>query len=102
MLQVRNAYRTMKNPAYVGQVRSKTWAMPVCFGERDYEMPLWQKRLRDYWERQGQLYGLEMSDFTASIEPPDPATGKPAFMVTWSVVKAVLPGERLPSMGGTQ
>jgi hypothetical protein len=102
MLQVRNAYRPMKNPAHAGQVRSKTWAMHVFLTENDYQSPLWQKRLREYWERQGQLYGLEMSDFTASIEPPDPATGKPAFITTWSVVKAVLPGERLPSMGGTQ
>lgn len=101
MIEVRTAYRPLKNPAYPGQLRAKTWAMPFFLSEKDAENPLWEARCREYWERQEQLYGLRMSNFTNSVEPPDPKTGKPAFISTYSTVLEVLPGERLPSMEDT-
>lgn len=97
-VEVRNVYRPMKNPTYPGQLRSKTWAIEVYLGPGDEHSPIWEKRCREYWQRQGELYGLEMGNFTTAIEPPDPATGKPAFLSTWCPVLAILPGERHESM----
>lgn len=95
--QFSTTFRPMKNPAYPGELRSKTWALEVYLGPNDEISPVWQERIATYWERQMQLYGIVMGDFTIAIEPPDPATGKPAFLTTWSVVLAVLPGERQAS-----
>lgn len=100
--EVRHSFRQMKNPAHVGQLRTKTWAMPVFITDRDGESPLWQERSRTYWERQQHLYGLVMSNFTNLVEPPDPVEGKPAFLSTYSVVLAILPGERVKTMETTQ
>lgn len=98
--EVRNIYRPMKNPAFAGELRSKTWAIEVYLGPNDEHSPVWEKRCREYWERQAALYGLEMGNFTIAIEPPDPRTGKSAFLSTWCPVLAVLPGERQASMVG--
>lgn len=99
-IEVRNVYRPMANEPFVGQLRSRTWAMPVFISEKDGESPLWEQRCREYWERQEQLYGLRMSNFTNFVEPPNPALGKPAFITTYSVIEAILPGERHASMLG--
>lgn len=96
--EINHVYRPMANPAFAGELRSKTWAIEVYLGPQDEHSPVWEKRCREYWERQATLYGLEMGNFTIAIEPPDPSIGKPAFLSTWCVVLAVLPGERHASM----
>lgn len=98
MTEVRHVFRPLASPAHVGQLRTKTWAMDIYLGPGDEQSPVWAKRCREYWERQQQLYGLVMSDFTMAVEPPDPKTGKPAFISTYSSVLAILPGERHASL----
>lgn len=95
---VNHVFRPLAHPAHVGQLRVKTWAMQVFLSVDDATSPVWEKRAREYWERQQHVYGLVMSNFTNSVEPPDPA-GKPAFFTTYSVVQAILPGERHKAMG---
>lgn len=97
---VNHVFRPMKNPAVVGELRSHTWAMEVYLGPNDGISPVWSKRCREYWERQQQLYGIVLGDFTNLVEPPDPATGKPAYISTYAPVLAILPGERHKSLIG--
>lgn len=92
---VSHVFRPTTKPLEIGELRSMTWAIPVYLGPGDEVSPLWTERCRRYWEHQAQLYGLVFSDFTIAIEPPDPHTGKPAFLTTWSVLQDILPGERM-------
>ena len=98
--EVRHVFRPMAHPARLGELRSKTWEIPVYLGPGDETSPHWHAKIAAYWERQMQLYGIVMSDFTIAIEPPDPATGKPPFLSTYATVLAILPGERHASMVG--
>lgn len=98
MIEVRHIYRP--TTCRKGQLRCKTWKLPFYFGENDGTSPLWEQRAREYWERQEQLFGLVMSNFTNLVEPPNPATGEPGYVSTYSTVLEVLPGERYPSLAG--
>lgn len=100
--EVNHVFRPTTKPLAIGEVRSMTWQIPVYLGPGDEVSPLWNNRCRRYWEHQQELYGLVFGDFTIAIEPPDPRTGKPAFLTTWSVLLAVVPGERHKSMVSVQ
>ena len=51
-----NTYRFMKKPAFVGELRLKTWGYVVApSGPGD---PAWVKRAVDVWQLQAETFGL--------------------------------------------
>ena len=88
---VTTIFRTMKKPAEPGELRSRTWQMPIWQDGREESNPVWAERAADYWARQMQLFGYVVGDFTLMA---DVADGIP-IMTTIAPVLAVLPGERV-------
>lgn len=88
---ISSVFRKMKNPAKPGDLRSTVWRLALYTGKERLD-PMWQKRAREYWERQGYLFGLVFGDFTLESEI-DPVVGP--VIVTFCPVLAVLPGERV-------
>lgn len=87
-------YAPMKQPASIGELRSRTWRLPI-FDAKAESSPIWMKRAQEYWERQERKYGLVMSDFTLTAGN-FPETGP--VITTFSVVLEVLPGRRDPAL----
>lgn len=89
-----SSYRPTKSPAYVGELRSKTWALPLY--DKSFETsPIWSQRAEAYWLRQEQLFGLRMSNFTLLVDN-FPETGP--VISTFATVMDVLPGYRDPAL----
>lgn len=91
-------YAPMKNPAYEGELRAKSWKL-VIYDESMERSPLWAQRAKDYWERQERKFGLVMSDFTLTVGN-FPETGP--VITTFSTVLRILPGRRDPALARTQ
>lgn len=79
-------YRKMKNPAYVGQLRTKKWR---CLVEPKDGDPMWSQRCRTYWDRQAQIFGLKFSDYRFWYNPYDETLN------TTAQVLEILPGDRV-------
>lgn len=88
--QAGGTYKRLQNKPYAGQLRSKAWK---CLHGTDPQDPIWVKRCREYWERQGRTYGLTFSNYSIEVERyPDQMVD---VLVTFAVVLDVLPGSRV-------
>lgn len=96
-LDVRTTYRAMKSPAYVGEVRMKTWRVLLGL-ELDPENPdpEWTRRVRHYWQLQRDVYGYEVGDEITIQSDHFPDHGFSCITTSAKVVK-VHPGERITS-----
>lgn len=88
---ISTVFRTMRTPAELGELRSRTWQLPVWQDGKEEHDPTWAKRAGEYWARQMQLFGYVVGDFTLMA---DVADGMP-IMTTIAPVLAILPGERV-------
>jgi hypothetical protein len=86
-----HTFRTMINPPELGELRSKTWRLPLWRDGKDEHDPEWTRRAANYWARQMQLFGYVVGDFTLMA---DVADGIP-IITTIAPVLAILPGERV-------
>ena len=55
-----NVYRALKQPAYRGQLRVKSWRYDIMPSGADD--PVWLKRAIDYWLLQQRTFGLKFED----------------------------------------
>lgn len=82
-------YRYMRKPAYVGELRVKTWACLIPpTSDSD---PVWAQRCKDYWELQQETYGLKFSNFTMAAD----CEAGLWYLSTWAVVVGIMPGRRV-------
>lgn len=82
-----DVYRLMANEPEPRQLRSKTWRYLIePIGDHD---PMLAAQAKNYWELQEKIYGLEMSDFTISVDR------ELRTFTTFSVIKRVKPGKRV-------
>ena len=80
-------WRAMKNMPSPGDVRRKEWAY-IEPPASDLD-PVWVQRSKDYWELQQATYGLQLTDFSMTV---DYTRG---VVTTYVVVQRVLPGSRV-------
>lgn len=84
-------FRTPKHPLEVDMLMTKTWRLAVLTGKEHLD-PVWEDRARKFWERFERIYGVKMSNFTLlsdTFEDTGPVIS------TYSVIKAILPGDRV-------
>ena len=82
-----DVYRLMANEPEPNQLRARSWRYLIePINEQD---PLWVKRAKDYWELQEQVYGLDMSDFTITVDR------ELQVVTTFSAILRVKPGKRV-------
>ena len=82
---VAQAFKAMKHPPKVGQIRRKRWAcVTPPEGPQD---PLWTERCRRYWQHQEQVYGLKFGSFAFYYDQ--------GTVVSESYIERILPGQRV-------
>lgn len=86
-----HVFRAMRSPAVPGELRTRTWRLPLFQGGKEEHDPLWIDRAADYWQRQMMLYGYVVGDFTLMADVVDNVP----VITTAATVLAVLPGERV-------
>lgn len=96
-IDVQTRYRAMKKPAYVGEIRMKSWRTveiyaPPGLGDRELGPDETERRrIMEYWQRQTAVYGYEWEGPVVQISRDD----LPGAIVTSSVkVTRILPGPR--------
>lgn len=85
-----STYRAMRKPPEPGQLRCKSWRLAIATAEDD---PVWEKRAKEYWERQEQLFGLKFHERYTNLVDNDELV-----ITTYAVIERVLPGERTLSL----
>lgn len=86
-----DVFRTMKNPVRLGELRSRTWRLPLYTG-KEADDPVWIKRAHDFWQRQMALYGYVVGDASLMADV-DPDVGP--VITTHATVLAIIPGDRV-------
>lgn len=82
-------YRKAKQPYEAGQVRVMAWNGIATLAD-DGMTAIWSERVRQYWTRQEQIYGVKFAGVT--LEALD---SHPHIIFSRAVVDRVLPGPRL-------
>jgi hypothetical protein len=96
VLDVKTSYRKMKSPAFVGQLRMKSWRPLLHIADSSLRVDadlddVERKRVAEYWARQREVYGFEFGEVMVQID-----FDKIGPIVTSSVrVTKVLPGDRV-------
>lgn len=99
MLDVKNTYRKPRRPYVPGEARIKCWRLPIITGD-EAENPLWQRRAREYWARQSQLFGIEFHD-NVTLQVDIFPEQQLAVITTSALIIRIMPGERI-DMAATQ
>ena len=79
-------YRKARVPFIVGELRMKAWRTLEANLAQDDET--WTARCLQYWNLQGELYGVQFSPASMLIDNDE------GVVCTYAVVLEVLPGER--------
>lgn len=99
MIETRQVYRAMERPAYVGEIRMKSWRTVGVYvapglGQKAGELTpddTEMQRVGEYWARQRELYGYDFDTVKVQVDIID-VDGP---ILTSSVkVTRILPGER--------
>ena len=80
-------YKRASDPFCMGQKRQRVWRA-FLMPNTPQDDPLWGKRCREYWDRQGMIYGVVFSEPRVAIDNQN------GLVMTEAHVLQVLPGER--------